>query len=197
MPGTFFNRKNVDLNQGYIPRIEFKLFGRWDETIRVIQKLSPSVKEGSLVAQTKICQEICKRIKNHLKNQDLNWEPLSEAYEKRKEEEGLDSGTLIAYGNYYNNIKVWRKGAEHFVYVGVKKGMYTRDLRGKRSRLDIATIAAVHEFSSGIRVPRRPLWNPTIREMGGAPGLKKLYVKHLVGVLRSRGIPVKQFFNVF
>lgn len=197
MAGTFFNRKNVPLNQGFIPKLQFKLFGQWDETIRVLQKLSPAIKEGSLIAQTKVCHEICKRVKSHLKKQDLSWEPLSDAYEKKKLEAGLEPSTLIAYGNYYNNIQVWAVGNQHFVYVGVKRGVYTKDLRGRRSRLDVATIASVHEFSNGVRLPKRPLWNPTIREMGGAPGLKKLYVKHLVGVLRVRGIPVKQFFNIF
>lgn len=197
MARTFFNKTNVDLNKGFIPRVEFKLFGQWSETIRVLNKLSPTVKECSLIAQMKICLEICKRVKKHLKNQDLNWEPLSESYSKRKSEEGLDTGILMAYGTYYNNITAWQKGNQHLAFVGVKKGIYTRELSGKRSRLDIATIAAVHEFSSGRRIPKRPLWNPTIREIGGVPGIKKLYVKHLVGSLRVRGIPVKAYFNIF
>lgn len=197
MARTFLNKTNVALNQGFIPRVEFKLFGQWDETIRVLNKLSPTVKQCSLIAQMKICLQICKMVKNHLKNQDLNWEPLSGEYAKRKEEAGLEGGTLIAYGAYYNNITAWQKGSQHFAFVGVKKGIYTKNLQGKRSRLDIATIAAVHEFSSGRRVPKRPLWNPTITEIGGAPGLKKLYVKHLVGSLRVRGIPVKAYFNIF
>ena len=197
MARTFFNKKNVALNQGFIPRIEFKLFGQWDETIRVLNKLSPTIKECSLIAQMKICKDICKRVKAHLKNQDLNWQPLSQAYKKKKSEAGLDSGILIAYAQYYNNIEAWQKGNQHYAFVGVKKGIYTKNLRGKRSRLDVATIAAVHEFSTGRKMPKRPLWNPTIAEMGGAPGLKKLYVKHLVGSLRVRGIPVKAYFNIF
>lgn len=197
MARTFFNKTNVPLNQGFIPRIEFKLFGQWDETIRVLNKLSPAIKECSLIAQMKICKEICKRVKKHLKQQDLNWEPLSHEYSKRKSEAGLEGGTLIAYGNYYNNIEAWQKGNQHIAFVGVKKGIHTRGLNGKRSRIDVATIAAIHEFSSGRRIPRRPLWNPTIAEMGGAPGLKKMFVKHLVGSLRVRGIPVKAYFNIF
>jgi len=197
MARTFLNKLNVPLNQGFIPRLQFKLFGQWDETIRTLNKLSPTVKECSLIAQTKICNEICKKVKGHLKNQDLNWEPLTDKYMKRKEEEGLSGDILMAWGNYYNNIQVWTVGNQHFVYVGVKRGIYTKDVRGKRSRIDVATIAMVHEFSSGIKLPRRPLWNPTIAEMGGALGLKKLYVKHLVGSLRVRGIPVKSFMNIF
>lgn len=197
MARTFLNKTNVALGQGFIPRVEFKLFGQWDETIRILNKLSPRIKECSLIAQMKICKEICKRVKGHIKNQDLSWQPLSVNYAKRKSDHGLDGGILNAYGNYYNNVEAWQKSNQHFAFVGVKKGKYTRGINGKRSKLDIATIAAVHEFSSGRRIPRRPLWNPTIAEMGGAPGLKKLYVKHLVGSLRVRGIPVKAYFNLF
>lgn len=197
MARTFFNKNNVPLNQGYIPRIEFKLFGQWEETIRTLNKLSPAVKECSLIAQIKICTDICKRVKKHLKNQDLNWEPLSSDYSKRKSEAGLEGGTLIAYGTYYNNITTWQKGNQHLAFVGVKKGIYTKNLKGKRSKLDVATIAAVHEFSSGRIIPKRPLWNPTIREIGGVSGIKNMYVKHLVGSLRVRGIPVKAYFNIF
>lgn len=197
MARTFFNKTNVPLNTGVIPRIEFKLLGQWDQTIRTIQKLSPSIKMASMIAQIKICKQICKKVKDHLRKQDLNWEPLSEEYAKRKDDAGLDGGILMRYGNYYNNIEVWQKGQQHFAFVGVRKGIYTRDLRGRRSRIDVATIAAIHEFSTGRKIPRRPLWNPTIAEMGGSLGLKKLYVKHLVGSLRVRGIPVKAFFNVF
>jgi hypothetical protein len=47
-------------------------------------------------------------------------------------------------------------------------------MNGKRSRLDIATIATIHEFSRGKRIPRRPLWNPTIKEMGSSKGIQKI-----------------------
>lgn len=197
MARTFFNKLNVPLNQGFIPRVQFKLFGDWAETIKVLNKLSPTIKDCSLIAQMKICQDVAKRVKAHLKNQDLAWQPLAHRTTMKKSQANLDSGTLIAYGTYYNNIKAWQIGNQHMAYVGVKRGIYTKDTRGKRSRIDVATIAAVHEFSSGRHIPRRPLWNPTIAEMGGAPGLKKLYVKHLVGSLRVRGVPVKSFFNLF
>jgi len=197
MARTFFNKTNVALNQGFIPRIQFKLFGQWDETVKTLNRLSPTIKECSLIAQMKICTLIAKKVKAHLKNQDLNWQPLNPDYAKRKNEAGLGTETLVAYHQYYNNIQAWQVGNQHIAYVGVKKGIYTRNLQGKRSKLDVASIAAVHEFSNGTKIPRRPLWNPTIAEIGGAPGLKQMFVKHLVGSLRVRGIPVKAYFNLF
>ena len=171
--------------------------GNWEETIRVINKMDPLIKECSIKAQLKICEEIKRIVKRHLKLQDLNWRPLSSAYEQRKEHQGVDGGILIAYSNYYNNIEAWTKGNQHLAFVGVKKGIYTRTISGKRSHIDVATIAAAHEFATGRRLPKRPLWNPTIAEIGGTKGIKAMYVKHLVGMLRVRGIPVKQFQKIF
>lgn len=197
MARTFFNKTNVPRRAGngrY--QLTFKLFGQWEETISVLNKLGPSIKQGSIKAQMKICQDIAKRVKKHIKLQDLDWQPLSEEYAKRKDEAGLSGNILEAYENYYNNIDVWTVGTQGYVFVGVKKGIYTRGLSGRRSKYDIATIAAIHELSQGRKIPRRPLWNPTIAELGGAPGLKAAFVGHLVGILRVKGIPVKSFMNL-
>lgn len=199
MPRSFFNKTNTPLNQGFIPKVNFKLFGQWDQAIKTLNKLSPAVKECSLIAQMKVCQAICKRVKDHLKKQDLDWQPLSEDYLARKSEYGFSGLILWAYGNYYNNIQAWQVGNQHIAYVGVKKGVYTKDLKGKRSRLDIATIAAVHEFSNGKKIPRRPLWNPSIREMGGSKGISIDFIGYLRKELRNRGIPVRdiKYSNIF
>lgn len=179
------------------PRVEISLFGDWDKTIRIIQKLGPSIKQASIKAQLKVCKEIQKVVKAHLRNQDLGWKQLSPEYEAKKEQKGLDHRILMAWGTYYDSIEVWRKGNQHMVFVGVKKGIYTRDLQGRKSRLDVATIAAIHEFSSGKKIPRRALWNPSIREIGGIKGIQKMYLGSLTYWLRMAGVPVKQFQRLF
>lgn len=186
MAGTFL--RAVDT-----PRVEVKLFGRWEETIKMVQNLSPAIKIASIAAQMKVCNEILKRVRRHLRNQDLGWRPLSSRYSALKAESGLDGRTLIAHGTYYHAIQVWSKGIGHMVFVGVKKGTYGSTASGKKSKIDVARIATIHEFSSGRRIPRRPLWNPTIREIGGVGGIKKMYLNSLMYRLRLLGIPVKPF----
>lgn len=197
MARTFLNKKNVDLNQGYIPKVKFTLFGDWEKVITITQKLGKEIKAAGIYAQLKICEDIVKRVKNHLKFQDLGWVPLNEKYAEKKEKKGLDPGILMSYQTYYNSIEAWKSGNRHLVFAGVKGGIYTKTTNGRRSKLDVATIAAIHEFSLGRRLPRRPLWNPTIAEIGGAPGMKKAYIKHLKGYLRVRGIPVKEYSSIF
>lgn len=193
----FITPKKLSITPGIIPKITFKLFGDWDKTIRILQKIGPDVKSASIKAQMKVGNEVCKKVKQHLRNQDLGWPRLDEKYLSKKRRAGMSGKTLYGYGNYYNAIEVWKSGNNHLINIGVKKGKYTKDLRGKRSRLEIAQIAAIHEFSSGRKIPRRELWNPTFKEMGGIKGLRKMYVNSLMHHLSRMGIPVKQYRKFF
>lgn len=178
------------------PRIEIKLLGDWEKTIRILQNLSPKIKKSSVQAQLKVCRLIQKKVKAHIRNQDLGWKALNPSYAERKERLGLSFKTLMAYGTYYNSIDVWRKNGQPIVFVGVKKGIYTQTLSGKKSKIEVAVIAAIHEFASGGKIPKRALWNPTIQEMGGAKGIKRLYVNSLMYWLRINGVPVKRIQNI-
>lgn len=190
--GTFFTKKNTPKSQSGRPLIKFELFGQWDKTLSVMKNLGRDVKESSIKAQMKVGKEIIKRIKGHIRNQDLGWRPLSNKYMQKKQAAGLSGGTLIGYKTYYDNLKVWQSGNRRYVNIGVKRGIYTKETNGKSSKLEVAMIAAVHEFSSGKRIPKRPLWNPTIAEIGGAQGIKRMFTNSLIWHLRAKGIDVSK-----
>ena len=76
--------------------------------------------------------------------------------------------------------------------MGVKKGIYTRSLNGKKSKFDIAKVAYMNEIG-GRKLPARPLWAPVIKEFGGARGIQNQFVDILHKKLRRRGIPVVNF----
>lgn len=192
MPRTFLNRADLRRNSS-MPKVNFQLFGQWEKTMDVLKTIGPKVKNASVKAQFKVGNVIVKKVKAHIRNQDLGWEPLNPLYEFRKEKAGMSANTLMAYKTYYNNILVWQSGnGHHLVNIGVKRGIYTTEISGKRSKKDVASIAAMHEFSSGNKLPRRPLWNPTIQEIGGAKGIKKMYVNSLIWHLRMAGIPARK-----
>lgn len=172
----------------------FSLTGEWDKALKIFKNIGPAVKVASLYAQRKIAEDAKKRVLGHLINQDLGWKALSSKYLQEKAKTAADTRMLMAYHRYYSSIEVWQNTSQQVVYVGVKRGKYTYSVWDhRRSRIDIAQIAAIHEFSKGRKIPRRPLWNPSIAEMGGEKGIKDKFVKHLVGKLRVMGIPVKQF----
>lgn len=186
----FFNKSNVPnlgAPKGFRPFIEVKPFGQWKETLKMIGKLDPAIKLASVKAQLKVCNVIKTKVKSHIRLNDLGWTKLSTKYAARKERVGLDSRILIASGAYYWGIQVWHIPTRNLVMVGVKKGLKSTAF-GKRSKLDVAQIAAIHEFSNGKRLPRRPLWNPTIEEMGGKKGIQKMYINSLIHWLQQSGI---------
>lgn len=194
MAKNFITNKKIPRDSSGNKLLTFHLTGEWDRALRVFKNLGPAVKIASLYSQKKIADDVKKRVIGHLVNQDLGWKGLSQKYLTQKAKTAADTRILLAYNQYYHSIEVWEKKMEQTVYVGVKKGKYTYSVwDNTRSRIDIARIAAIHEFSKGRRIPKRPLWNPTIAEMGGERGIKQKFVKHLVGKLRVMGIPVKQF----
>lgn len=193
MARTFLNSGNRATSKSGVPIMKMELFGQWDESIRLFQKLGPVVKAASLLAQIKVCNQVVKRVKSHLRNQDLGWIALSQEYSDRKEQQGLSGDTLMAYKVYYDNIEAWTEGTRSFAFAGVRRGIYTQEINGQRSKIDIATIAAIHEFSSGAKIPRRPLWNPSIEEMGNSKGLKQMYVNSLVWYLRKAKVPIETY----
>lgn len=177
---TFFRAKDHT-------KAHFKPFGKWDEAAKALGRLEPDIKYAALRAQELVSKQIYRKVKAHLRDQDLPWKPLNSKYSEKKQNLGMDPRILIMSGSYYHAIHIWKRSNGWQYFVGVKKGEYGITLSGKRSRLPIASIAAIHEFSSNAK-RKRPLWNPTIREMGNTPGLKKLYLTKFANILRRRGL---------
>lgn len=173
-------------------RVNVRLFGQWEEAIRTLNRLGPTIKLSSVDAQMAVMKDIKSRIKAHLRNQDIpemTSKPYNSRYRQAKSQLSRDQRFLISSGTYYRSIDVWKTGNFNFAFVGVRNGIKTKTLKGKNSRLDVARIAYMNEMG-GKTLPKRPLWNPTIREMGGANGIKDLFVQHLYRKLKRRRIPI-------
>lgn len=173
-------------------RMTITLFGQWAEAIKAMNALSPTIKAAALEAQMEFLEKVKKAVKAHIRNQDLGWRPLNTYYAEARASAGLGGDILNAFGNYYKNIQVWKQGSQHLAFIGVKKGIYTRSLNGKKSKFDLAKIAYMNEIG-GRKLRARPLWGPTIKEFGGARGIQNEFVELLHKKLRRRGIPVDKF----
>lgn len=126
----------------------------------------------------------------HLRNQDLNWKPLSERYRKRKTGERsrtrndggrdrrfkkMSEKILIATSSYLQAITSWVQ--KETAYIGVKRGVKNKDGQ------EIGNIAKIHEYGSIARnIPARPLWKPTFEEMQSEiknrPSFAQRYVQY-------------------
>lgn len=174
--------------------IKFELLGNWALTQKIIKELPGDVKESYRQAQRSFGKKLERKVKRHLRNQDLPWKELAESTVKRKKSQEI----LIETSDYYNAIRTYSSGP-YTISVGVKEGVYK--LRGKgenESKISIADYAAIHErghvFENGRVVPKRPLWVPTWKEMGGKEGMANEVIDAVNKVLARKGI--SQYFEV-
>jgi hypothetical protein len=161
-------------------RIKFSLLGDWGLAENIIRQLDPALKESYRQAQRNYGKKLLNIVKNHIKNEDLDWPELADSTVQRK-------GSMQIYidsQDYYDAIKVQSEGP-YQIQVGVKAG--DTNQKGR----DIGMYAAVsefgHVFPNGRRVPKRALWKPSWDEMGGKIGMANEVVKTFNKVAALKG----------
>jgi len=158
--------------------IEFKLDGNWPGVLVALRGLPVSLQAAAVWGQRKVAEGLVKKVKDHLKNQDLNWPERSEQYNAG------DPRILIDTEAYFRAIQAFKQGTTY--YAGVKDNKY--NAKGDR----IVDYALMNELGGG-NLPPRPLWGPSINEMGGAKGVKAIVVAAIfakVSRLRALGFNV-------
>lgn len=169
-------------------RIKFSLLGNWKIAPEIIAQLEPTLKESYRQAQRNFGHKLERIVKNHILNEDLEWVELADSTVKRKKSMQI----YIDSKDYYDAIRVQSEGP-YQIQVGVKEG--ATNTKGQ----DIGMYAAINEyghvFGEGKRkVPARPLWNPSWREMGGKEGMAQEVIATFNRVSKLKGI--RQYFEV-
>lgn len=170
-----------------VPYIRISTIGDWRREMRKMRMLAPDIHRAALRGQERAAKKLVKIVKDHLTNQDLQWTSLSKSTLRKK---GGDTRMLLSSETYFNNIKAFRKG--YVYYAGVKRGVT------EPNGIETARVAAIHEFRS-LAVkgsPRRPLWTPSIAEMGGAKGIRNIVVKAIARKLALRGWTLTKFLGL-
>lgn len=168
-------------------KIKFELVGDWEKAIREFSSMGRVVKAASIAAQLKLGREIVKKVKGHLKKQDIpNWPPLNREYRRRKLNAGYGSDMLMMTQTYYDNITTWKVGNNNLVLIGVKRGIFGKTLSGKRSKIEVAAYAWIQERTVNLK-QRRPLWDYTIQEdLGGKMGIEDTFLLYFYKQLKIR-----------
>lgn len=161
-----------------------KKIGDWTGVENFFKSLGVEMKKKINQSQWEICKKLRDTVIHHIQDQDLNWQDLSERTTKRKKKN--KDIILIDTETYINNIKLWRQGGKAFV--GVKKGtLYKR----KDATVSLERVAIWLEYGTS-KMPARPLWNPSIDELGGQEGMRDYVVDAIFRRLKwlSRGKPI-------
>lgn len=156
-------------------QVEMQLEGQWAETNRLVRDLplliAAGYERGSKKAAKKFYNEIRKNIRDG--GSRFGFVPLAPSTLLRKAKAGGDLGMFTFYHYYYRSIEMFENGGTW--YVGVRKGARNPKTATKGSSYTIAQYAAVLENGSS-KIPARPLWKMTFREMGGIKAFRKIIV---------------------
>lgn len=162
-----------------------KKVGDWRGVIQFFDKMGIEVKKKTIQAQFDICKKLRQKVVGHILAQDLQWATLSRSTQKNKRE----NKTLIYIDTelYLNSIKVWKDG--NGAYVGIKKGtVYKR----KTGAVNLERVAIWMEYGTH-KQPARPVWGPSMQELGGKEGIRDFVVDAIFRRLKwlAKGKPLK------
>lgn len=159
------------------------LSGNWKGITRKLENLQNDLEEKLEQTVAQAAEHVESVATGHLRNQDLSWPPLSEAYLRQKlRAKGRGSRRfsekiLIRTGTYLQSITSYVEKLAAFV--GVKRGV-AREADGT----DVVDLASVHEHGAPSQnIPARPLWKPTFEEV--KDHVVNMFRKGIKEILRS------------
>lgn len=135
------------------------LTGDWAKLQHVLSDAGIKIRRESSRSIRRSLSTIERAVLSHIDEQDLDWDPLSEAYAARKEKQGLSPDILRATNQMYQNITTAQPDSYRGM-VGVQRGVKS----GNGDEL--TDIALIHEQpdDDGTIIPARKLWQPTFEE---------------------------------
>lgn len=168
--------------------IQIQRIGNWNEVVRFFGELAPNIGVTAVLAQKQIARKLKKIVVGHLVAQDLGWEPLSESTLKLKTKNA--DLILIETEKYLNSIKITDNGKR--IMVGVPTNIF---YQRTGQVVQVSRVAAWQEYGTK-KIPARPLWGPSIEELGGVKGIRDfvataIYVK-LRTAARGKGITIEK-----
>ena len=141
------------------------LYGDWDKAEKFLNKLNDNYIDNIReVLERSIAKEIEVKLKENVKQQLIQLEPLSPSYLERKEKSGLDSRVLIAKGEYIENLQVveLEETKDKLVlYIGSTNERHY-------SGLTFAELSVIIEYGTPTQPPRphvRLTWEKIQREV--------------------------------
>ena len=161
------------------PQITIKKQGNWAGATWNYKMLNKSIRETIVKEEKAIAKELYQRVRAHIRDQDLPW--------KRPSKNKRGSKLMIHWGTYYHSITTGSNKLE--AWVGVRKGLYH-----PRTGQEIHRIATWQEYGTNShkhKIPKRPLWGPSIEEMGGRQAFVNRVEKKLRAKMKRMGRSTK------
>lgn len=130
--------------------------GDWARVARIIRNLKTIIEQSRNVWLIRMAAKGEAIAVTHISAQDLGWTRLKASTIRAKIKKGQSENILVATSTYFQNITSWVQGES--AYVGVKRGVQEAD------GTDVSKLAAWLEYGTQ-HIPKRPLWQPTFKEL--------------------------------
>lgn len=158
------------------------MLGNWALTKRTLAQLPSDLQRSYRAGQEKFANKVLKKVKDHINYQDLGHTPLSRGTIRKKGGNHI----LIDTRTYVESIQKYTQRSS--VQVGVKRGIINPE-----SGEEVAKYAALNEYGSpGGRIPPRPVWGPSLAELGGKEAIAKEVRALILASAIKRGYDVSK-----
>lgn len=160
--------------------IEFISYGYWNQSRVMLEALPAMIYSSAIWGMRKAAEQLVKIVKGHIDRQDLGWPPLAASTSSG------DPRVLVDTELYRNSIQAFKRGNTY--YAGIPENI-TYPTTG----VLVSDVAMMHEEGYG-SLPRRPLWKPSIQELGGEWGYGSIVAASIYDKLlslRAAGMEVK------
>lgn len=159
----------------------FKKVGNWGAARRLTGSLDKDIKHASSVVMRRIGLEAERKIVKYIQKQPGTWPPLSEEYKQRKVKEGYSQLMLRRTGDYINRITSIFNPAKLSAFVGVRKGVMSKD--GEK----LWQIGAILEFGrKGDNRTARPHFRPVQKLMNRKIAQERMFEKGVMKYIKSK-----------
>lgn len=159
----------------------FKKTGNWGAARRITGSLDKDIKHATSVVLKRVGLEAERKVVKYIQKQPATWPPLSEEYKQRKIKQGYSSLMLRRTGDYINRITSVANPAKASVFVGVRKGVMSKD--GDK----LWQIGAILEYGrKGDNNKARPHFRPVNRLMNKKIRQERMFEKGVLNYLKSK-----------
>ena len=152
--------------------------GNWVAAETKLAAIGGLVMSSAVYGQRNAAEKLVAIVRGHIDHQDLGWPAVLQ--------DSGDPRILVDSELYRNSIKAWKSGTVY--YAGVPTSV--KYPKGNR----VSDVAIMHEFGTN-RMVERPLWGPSIKELGGSKGVRKIVagaIASKIVKLRAAGFSVNK-----
>lgn len=138
--------------------MDLRKFGDWDIMVKMARNLPQDVEQANRISLQQIALKAESLAVKFIRDQSLNWKPLSKKYMDKKAREGLSNKIYVATSTMFQNITSYADTQVAFAGVN-RKAKYAN---GE----SVANIAKILEYGSiGRNIPPRKLWRVVYADM--------------------------------